>query len=112
MPLLPTTPFVLLATICFSCSNRRFYARLKHTPFFGPYIANYEEKQGIPMPLKIKSVICVWVSLLISMTMLRTFWAYILLSVIGLGATVHILMIKTKIGEKNATDAIHKETCA
>jgi len=46
VPLLPTTPFVLLATVCFSYSNRRFYERLKRTPFFGPYIVNYEEKHA------------------------------------------------------------------
>ena len=96
LPLLPTTPFVLLAAVCFSCSNRKFYERLKRTPFFGSFIINFEEKQGLPMPLKIKSVILVWVSLFVSMIVLHTLWVYILLSIIGSGVTVHILMIKTK----------------
>ena len=96
LPLLPTTPFVLLAAACFSCSNRKFYEKLKRTPFFGSFVVNFEEKQGIPMSLKIKSVTFVWVSLLISMIVLHTFWVYILLSIIGLGVTLHIFMIKTK----------------
>ena len=97
LPLLPTTPFVLLAAVCFSYSNRKFYERLKRSPFFGSFIVNFEENQGIPMSLKFKSVVLVWASLLISMIALHTLCVYILLSTIGLGVTVHIFMIKTKI---------------
>ena len=96
LPLLPTTPFVLLATMCFSRNNRKFYKRLKRTPFFSSYIVHYEEKQGVPMSLKIKSILFVWVSLSLSMLALQTIFAYILLSVIGAGVTAHLLMIKTK----------------
>ena len=103
LPFLPTTPFVLLATVCFSSSNRRFYERLKDLPFFGPYIMNFEEKQGIPISLKIKSILFVWVSLVLSMFALQTTWVYILLCVIGIGVTAHLLMIKTK--EKSGQDA-------
>ena len=122
MPLLPTTPFVLLATVCFSYSNRRIYEWLKRTRFFGPFIVNFEEKKGIPMHLKIKSIILVWVSLFISMIMINATWAYILLSIIGALVTVHLLMIKTKkpvqytifseVGEKDADDAVFKKTCS
>jgi len=96
LPLLPTTPFVLMAAVCFSYSNRRLYKRLRRTSFFGPYIVNYEKKQGVPMALKIKSIIFVWVSLSISMLVLQTLWVYIMLSMIGIGITIHLLMIKTK----------------
>jgi len=96
MPLLPTTPFVLLATVCFSYSNRRIYKWLRHTPFFGSFIVNFEEKQGVPISLKITSIILVWVSLSLSIIALRTLWAYVLLSIIGVGVTIHLLMLKTK----------------
>jgi len=122
MPLLPTTPLVLLATVCFSYSNRRFYQRLRRSPFFGAYIVNFEERQGVPMSLKVKSIIFVWLSLSISMFALNTLWAYIFLSVIGAGVTVHLLMIKTKkpiqhtifneMGESNANDAILEKACS
>lgn len=96
VPLLPTTPFVLLATICFSYSNRRFYEWLKRSPFFGDFVVNYEEKIGIPMGLKIKSVILVWISLSISMFVIGALWAYLLLGFIGTAVSVHILMLKTR----------------
>jgi len=117
MPLLPTTPFVLLATVCFSYSNRRIYEQLKRTPFFGSFIVNFEEKQGVPMSLKITSIILVWASLSLSMFALRTLWAYILLGIIGSGITIHLLMLKTKkpifneTGEQNANDAVLEKTC-
>ncbi|MCL2842295.1 MAG: YbaN family protein [Oscillospiraceae bacterium] len=96
LPLLPTTPFVLMAAVCFSYSNRKFYKWLRGTSFFGSYIVNYEEKQGVPMALKIKSIIFVWVSLSLSMLIVQTLWVYIVLSMIGAGVTIHLLMIKTK----------------
>ena len=114
MPLLPTTPFVLLATLCFSYSNRRIYNRLKRVPFFGSFIVNFEEKRGIPMSLKITSIILVWMSLFFSMIRMNTTWSYVLLAVIGVGVTIHLLMLKTKCGrcEKNANDAVFKKTCS
>lgn len=96
LPLLPTTPFVLLATACFSYSNRRFYEWIRRTPFFGEFIANFEEKKGVSMSLKIRSIALVWASLLVSMFVIQAFWAYILLGVIGMGVTIHLLMLKTK----------------
>jgi len=96
LPLLPTTPFVLLAAVCFSYGNRKFYEWLRRTPFFCTFIVHFEEKQGIPMSLKVKSIVIVWVSLAISMVMLQAVWAYILLCIIGAGVTVHLLMLKTK----------------
>jgi len=96
MPLLPTTPFVILAAVCFSYSNRKLYQWLRRSSLFGTYIVHYEEKQGVPMLLKIKSIIFVWISLTLSMIALQTLWAYVLLCVIGVVVTVHLLMIKTK----------------
>ena len=98
MPLLPTTPFVLLAAICFSKSNRKFYERIKRNPHFGPFVENYNTKQGVPMPLKIKGIIFLWGGLILSMILLQTFWVYILLCCVGVGVTIHLLLIKTKRG--------------
>ena len=96
LPLLPTTPFVLLAAVCFSYSNHRFYEWIRRAPFFGEFIANYEEKRGVAMPLKIKSIVLVWLSLAVSMFLIQTLWAYVLLGLIGTGVTIHLLMLKTK----------------
>jgi len=96
LPLLPTTPFVLLAAICFSRSNRKFYEWIKRNPYFGSYIENYQNKQGVPLLLKIKSIIFLWVSLALSMLLIQTPWVYLILVIVGVGVTAHLLLIKTK----------------
>jgi len=96
LPVMPTTPFVLLAAICFSKSNKKFASWLKKNRFFGPYIENYHTKQGIKKSLKIVSISILWIGLLISMSILQTVLIYIILSVVGICVTIHLLMIKTK----------------
>ena len=96
IPVLPTTPFILAAAFCFSAASPKIYSRIKNNSFFGPYIENYKNKQGVKMPLKISSVVFVWIGLIISMAVIQTVWVYILLSIIGVAVTVHILMIRTK----------------
>lgn len=94
MPGLPTTPFVILAAICFSKSNQRIYKWLEGTRFFGPYIEHYRTKQGIAKRLKVISIAVVWLSLSISMVMLQTIWAFIILPIVGICVSGHIVLIK------------------
>lgn len=47
LPLLPTTPFVLLAAFCFGRSSPRFHAWLSGHPVFGPIIDNWRERRAI-----------------------------------------------------------------
>jgi len=96
LPLLPTTPFVLLAAICFSKSSKRMYSRLQRSPFFGSFIENYRTKQGVKKSLKTISILFVWAGLVISMFTIQTLWISLLLTAIGGGVTTHILLIKTK----------------
>ena len=102
LPVLPTTPFVLLAAVCFSASNKRIAAWLQRNRLFGPYIENYRTKQGIKLPLKIASIAFLWTGLIISMVIVRTTWVYIVLGMVGAGVTIHLLLIKTKKGRKTA----------
>ena len=96
MPLLPTTPLVLLAAGCFSASSPKIHARLQKSRIFGPFIENYRTKQGIPLILKAGSIAFLWLGLITSMVVLNMAWAYLLLGLVGVGVTVHLLLIKTK----------------
>jgi len=97
IPGLPTTPFVILAAICFSKSNEKIYKWLQKTKFFGPYIEHYNTKQGIAKRLKIISIAFVWLSLSVSMLMLQATWAFIALPIVGVCVSIHIILIKTKL---------------
>ena len=96
LPVMPTTPFVLLAAVCFSASNKRVAAWLQQNRIFGPFIENYRTKKGIGIPQKILSIAFLWTGLIISMVMVQTTWIYIVLGIVGIGVTTHLLLIKTK----------------
>ena len=49
LPVLPTTPFLLLAAACFARSSPRFYQWLVEHPRLGPWIRDYLDGNGGPM---------------------------------------------------------------
>jgi len=100
VPLLPTTPLVLLAAGCFSYSSDRFYEWVKKNRLFGPYIENYREQRGLTKTFKMRNIILLWASLAVSMFLLRTVWIYVLLSIVGVCVTTHLLMIKTRVDDE------------
>lgn len=63
LPLLPTTPFLLLAAFCFSRSSKRFHEWLINHPWFGDYIRNFQEGRGMTMRSKIWSISLIWLSI-------------------------------------------------
>ena len=56
MPILPTTPFLLLATACYARSSRRFYNWLMNHPAFGPLIVEWRTSRSIPWRVKLVAV--------------------------------------------------------
>ena len=56
LPLLPTTPFVLVAAACFSRSSPRFYNWLLSNRVFGPTIHEWRAHRSIPLHAKIMAV--------------------------------------------------------
>jgi len=101
LPVLPTTPFVLLAAICFSAGNNRLAGWLRQSRIFGPYIENYRTKQGIELKLKVFSIIFLWAGLAVSIFLTQTLWLTIALIIVGIGVTIHLLHIKTKSKPSN-----------
>lgn len=96
LPLLPTTPFLLLAAACFARSSDRFYAWLIHHRWFGPYIRNYREKGAITLRAKIISLALLWVVIGTSMMSVKSaWWVQLLLGLIAVGVTIHLLHLKT-----------------
>ncbi len=67
LPLLPTTPFLLLASWCFARGSNRLHRWLLTHPVFGDYLRNFEAGRGIPLKAKILATVMLWGSLLMAM---------------------------------------------
>ncbi|NLF80547.1 MAG: DUF454 domain-containing protein [Clostridia bacterium] len=98
LPILPTTPFVLLAAACFA-SNPRLHDRMMKIPFFREYISNYREGRGLPKRTVIQSLVFLWAMLLVSALYIRILWVAACLALVGAAVTIHILHIAK--GKKN-----------
>jgi uncharacterized membrane protein YbaN (DUF454 family) len=95
-PILPTTPFLLLAAFCYGRSSKRFYDWLLNNRIFGTYIRNYRAGLGIPLKQKIFSISLLWVTIGYSVIFIvDNWWLRILLLGIAVGVTTHLVRIKT-----------------
>lgn len=96
VPLLPTTPFLLLASWCFMRSSERMNRLLLYNPYLGPYIRNYKSGRGITFRNKVYSLAFLWITLSTSFIFGPPYWwLRVGLIFIGTAVTVHILRFKT-----------------
>ena len=96
VPILPTTPFLLLAAACYAKSSNRFYNWLLNNKWFGNYIKNYLEGKGIPSKVKILTISLLWITIIISAVfVVSILFVRIILILIAIGVTIHILSIRT-----------------
>jgi hypothetical protein len=91
LPLLPTTPFLLLASACFARSSTRLHHWLRSNPVFGKYLRDYEDGRGLPLRGKVVILLLMWASLGYSMTKVGMPVLIALLSLIGAAVTVFLL---------------------
>ena len=96
VPILPTTPFFLLAVSCYSRSSQKFLNWLLTNRWFGAYIKNYREGLGLPRRVKILTIVALWLTISFSARYaVSVWWVRLLLIVVAIGVTVHVLRIKT-----------------
>ena len=96
LPVLPTTPFLLLSAALFVRSSDRLYNWLMEHKHLGPYIKNFRENRAIPLRVKIVSVTLVWLTLLnCAVFVADEWWARVVFVAIAAGVSIHILHYKT-----------------
>jgi uncharacterized membrane protein YbaN (DUF454 family) len=95
LPILPTTPFLLLAAACYARSSKRFYLWLINNRVFGKYIKNYREGRGIPVRIKVFAISVLWITILISIYFFITnIYIRIILIIIAIAVSAHIILIR------------------
>ncbi|HOW31418.1 MAG TPA: YbaN family protein [Bacteroidales bacterium] len=103
VPLLPTTPFLLLAAACFLRSSDRLYNWLLQHRLFGKYLRSYYQHKAIPLKIKYLAIGMIWISIGSSVVFLVDFWlARIILLIIATFVTVHIARMRTLTKEMAA----------
>lgn len=95
LPLLPTTPFLLLAAACYVRSSPRLYHWLLHNSWTGDYIRNYREGRGMPRRAKVTALGLLWATLLVSAYLVPNPWVWAVLATVALGVPWLILSIPT-----------------
>ncbi|NQT31562.1 MAG: YbaN family protein [Deltaproteobacteria bacterium] len=96
VPLLPTTPFLLLAAGCYLRSSQRFYNWLMANRWLGAYIRNYIEGRGIPLKVKIFIIALLWVTIGISIWLVANWVVTVILLIVAAGVTLHIIFIRVR----------------
>ncbi len=94
LPILPTTPFLLLAAFCYLRSSKRRYEWLIQHPVFGPYVKDYLQHKAIKRKTKVIAITMIWLSLSYCIWIVSGYLKVVLF-VIGAAVTIYLLRLKT-----------------
>ncbi|WP_147535526.1 YbaN family protein [Bacillus marasmi] len=96
IPLLPTTPLLLLGAACYIRSSEKLYKLLLKNKWLGGYIEDFQKKKGITLKNKVISITALWLSMGISLYFsITTLWMSILLVIIAVSVSAFILSFRT-----------------
>lgn len=95
LPVLPTTPFLLLAAYCYLRSSQKLYRWLISHPLLGPYIYNYLTYRAITPNTRFGALFFLWVTLVISIILVAKLHLTIFLLAVGTGVSIHLFALKT-----------------
>jgi uncharacterized membrane protein YbaN (DUF454 family) len=95
LPLLPATPFLLLAAACFLRASPRMHARLMAHPRLGPLLERWQRERSVPLAAKRRAYVLVIVSFTISILLVDGLLVRSLLAGLGLGLLVFLRCLRT-----------------
>ncbi len=93
LPVLPTTPFLLLALWFFGRSSERLREWVLDNRIFGSYIRAYRSGRGLPVRMKVWTLVLLWTAIGISVWRVDPVWLKCLLGVVAVAVTIHILCL-------------------
>lgn len=91
LPVMPTTPFLLLAAACFMKTSPKFYHWLVEHPKLGKYVVYYLDGKGIPMKAKIYTILLIAISMTVTSFIVPVTAVKIALPLIGVLVALYIL---------------------
>jgi uncharacterized membrane protein YbaN (DUF454 family) len=96
LPVLPTTPFLLLAAFCYARSSTRFYRWIMTNRWCGGYIRNYREGRGIPLVQKALTILLLWLTIGSTVCWaVSSWWLRFVLLAVAVCVTIHLVKMRT-----------------
>jgi uncharacterized membrane protein YbaN (DUF454 family) len=97
LPVLPTTPFLVLAALCFARSSVRCHRWLLTNRVFGRYLSDYISGLGVSRRLKAVVLVFLWAVITVSaVVFVDRLWLRILLFAVAVAVTLHLLLLKRR----------------
>ena len=93
LPLLPTTPFLLLAGTCFARSSPKMHERIWNLPVFGQYLRQWEDTHTVPPAAKRKAWLLIGLSFAISIYLSEGYGVNLALLGVGLALMVSVALL-------------------
>lgn len=93
LPILPTTPFLLLAAFCFARSSQRLHDYLINHRVFGSYLDNYYHRAMTPTH-KARTLAALWFSIIVSVWLIGSLLPAVLLPIIAGAVSIHIIRLR------------------
>jgi len=98
LPVLPTTPFVLIAAACYLRGSKKMYDKLVKNRYFGGYLRDYMEGRGVSKRATVVSITSLWILILLSATFATNdLIIRAVLIVVAVAVTIHLLRLRTRI---------------
>lgn len=99
LPILPTTPFLLLAAFAFGKCSPRFHRWLIQNEYLGAYLENYRTGCGVPAKVIWRGLAYLWGMLLLSAWYISDYRFSLLFLLVGTGVSIHLLSLKRSARE-------------
>lgn len=96
LPILPTTPFLLLSVACYYKGSKRMHSLLLNNKLFGSYIRNYKDGNGLPLKTKILTLVFLWVVISYSAFFIVNILIFqILMYIVAISVSIHVIKLPT-----------------
>lgn len=92
LPVMPTTPFLLLAAACFTRTSPKIYTWITGHPQLAKYVVPYLEGQGMPLKAKVYTLVMLWFTIILSaFIILDSKIVRVILPILGLLVSIYIM---------------------